>query len=47
MVRTAKEKTIIAMNPNELDHLTHGILRTVVNPSIKSGIPAHHVKQGA
>jgi hypothetical protein len=47
MVRTAKEKTITVMNPNELDHLTHGIFRTVVNPSIKSGTPAHHVKQGA
>ncbi len=30
MVRIAKKKTIMVMNPNELDHLTHGILRTVV-----------------
>jgi hypothetical protein len=42
MVRATKEKTIIVMNPNELDHLTHGILRTVVYLSIESGIPALH-----
>jgi hypothetical protein len=42
MVRTTKKKTIIVMNTNELDHLTHGTLRTVVYLSIESGIPALH-----
>jgi len=44
MVRTTKEKTIIVMNPNELVHFTHGILRTVVYPSMESGIPAPNEK---
>jgi len=35
VVRSAKEKTIIVMNPKELNHLIHGRLRTVVHPSIK------------
>jgi hypothetical protein len=47
MVRTTKEKTIIVTNPNELVHFTHGILRTVVYPSMESEIPAFNEKQGA
>ena len=35
MVRNAKEKTRMVMNPKELSHLIHRVFRTVVNPEIR------------
>ena len=32
VVRSAKEKTIMVMNPNELNHLSHVRVRTVLHP---------------